>query len=333
MNPIMKLAAKLAALLLPFPLTVMLAMPCFPMQLYKEDYPYYCQHKEYAEGHEKYCRVLIMGDSTAQAALQPKLLSDDTYNYALGGASPIEEYYYLREYLAHNAAPQYLLCVFDMELATVPVYFWDGFVFLHRASADDLTDMKERLTMLSDVSALGVSDADEFAKEVRLYQMYAPQKYGATFLQGLLLNVFGDRYEANKAFYREVLENRGQRFFGTAEYCDTENSFNANMEEFRVPEVTDHYLKKMIELCEANDIQFIFQSPPYIDNTHIRKKVLDEYTAYFEGVQQEHPNAVIDTDICWYGPECFGDASHVNQKGMERYSLETVQKYPDIFQG
>lgn len=335
MDPIVKLTAKLVVLLIPFPLAVMVAMSCFPMQLFDSEYAFYRQNKEYGQAHDVYCRVLIMGDSSAKTALHPDLLSDDTYNFALAGASPIEEYYCLRDCLEHNEAPEYVLCTFTLPAMTHELYFWERFVYFHLIDAETLADMQEQLAAISDVSSLGVSDAGEFAKEAWLYRLYAPQKYGWVFLKGLWGNAFGgERYKANMNNYREVVENKGHFFCGgKSEYADEENVVIAGMEEFCAGEVTDHYFRSLIELCEENDIRFIFQSPPYNTSTHIKKSVIDEYKAYLEGIQREYPNAIIDENLCWYGPECFGDSAHVNQNGMERYSLQTAKKYPDIFQG
>ena len=334
MNPIMKLGAKLAALLAAFPLVLAVSMSCFPMWLLDDEYAYYRQNKEYGQGHDGYCRVLILGDSSVKAALHPDLLSDDTYNFALGGASPIEEYYCLREYLEHNEAPEYVLCTFYLLSMTQARNFWKRFVYFHRMDDDVLADIREQLAAFNDISSLGVSDVGEFTKEAWIYRMYAPQKYNDALLKGLWENACGGkRYKTNIKNYQEAVENKGHFFCGTKEYCDDEDSKLASMEEFYADEVIDHYFRSLIVLCEENGIQFVFQSPPYNTSTHIKKTVVDGYTAYLESIQQDYPNAVIDETLCWYGPEYFGGATHVNQNGMERYSLETVQQYPEIFQG
>ena len=59
-----------------------------PMRFFDGEYAWYYQNKEYAQEHKDYCRVLIMGDSTAKADLLPDELSADTYNFSLGGVLP-----------------------------------------------------------------------------------------------------------------------------------------------------------------------------------------------------------------------------------------------------
>ncbi len=56
-----------------------------PMSCFEGEYACYRQNREVAQHSDRYYRVLICGDSTAKTSWVPALLSDDSYNYALGG--------------------------------------------------------------------------------------------------------------------------------------------------------------------------------------------------------------------------------------------------------
>ena len=132
-----------------------------------------------------------MGDSTAKSAWYPLNLSADTYNFALGGTSPIEEYYYLKEYLQHNPAPEYLFYTTGAKHFIVAETLWDRSVYFHRIRADDTYDLLKVLKDSEDVSAIEGSNS---VKELILYETYSPAKYSTAFLKGLF---FPKRYDEN----------------------------------------------------------------------------------------------------------------------------------------
>lgn len=85
------LLGKLFILTLPFLILSILLPVCFlcePMRYYSGEYPCYRHNLQCAAEQDGYNRVLICGDSTGKTSWLPSVLSDDTFNYALGGYLP-----------------------------------------------------------------------------------------------------------------------------------------------------------------------------------------------------------------------------------------------------
>ena len=81
----------------------------------------------------------------AKCSWIPKELSDDSYNFSLYGTCPMEEYYYLREYLSNHSAPQVLIYSQQITHMINAEAFWSRSVYFHRMSKDDLRDLEREI--------------------------------------------------------------------------------------------------------------------------------------------------------------------------------------------
>ena len=74
-----------------------------PMSYADGEIPYYIWNKDKATTtSDKPYETIILGDSVANAAYAPEILSDRTLNLSLGGTTTVENYYILRDWLEHN---------------------------------------------------------------------------------------------------------------------------------------------------------------------------------------------------------------------------------------
>ncbi len=333
MRGLSKLAIKLAALLLPFPLAVAIALSVFPTYFFDPEYGWYRQNREYAEGDGEPCRVMIMGDSAAKVACRPALLSDDTYNFSLQGATPIEEYYFLREYLENHEAPEYLLYMQGPWYFVTDEFFWSRQVYFHLLDDGEMREIEEQLRQTGDLSPFGVASLREFQKEAALYRFYTPQKYGVVFLKGLALDLTGhSRREGYQENYDYVVANKGQSQY-YAKGANDQPVMTIERDTFSPSELIDRYFRALIGLCRENGIQFIFQSPPQNMSTKdsINSGWIDGFIAYMEGVRADHPEISVDAAWEWYESGYFDDAFHLDQDGAERFCAQLREKYPYVF--
>lgn len=333
MRALPKLVIKLAALLIPFPLAIAIALSVFPKDFFDAEYGWYKQHQDYAEGQDEPCRVMIVGDSAAKVACQPELLSDDTYNFSLQGATPIEEYYSLREYLENHDAPQYLICMNGPWYFVSDQYFWSRQAYFHLLDDVEMRDLEEHLRQTGDLSPFGVASLREFQKEAALYRFYAPQKYGVVFLKGLALDLTGhSRREGYQENYDHAVANKGQSQY-YAKGANDEPAMTIDKDTFSPSELIDLYFRALIGLCRENGIQFIFQSPPQNMSTKdsINSGWIDGFIAYMDGVRADHPEISVDAAWEWYESGYFDDAFHLDQDGAERFCAQLREKYPYVF--
>lgn len=328
MKTVSKIGIKLILLIAPFFLICPILIQLFPMQIMDGEYAWYRQNKDWSEEHEQYCRVLIMGDSAAKAAWLPEELSEDSYNFALGGASPIEEYYYLLEYLQQNKAPEYLIYTQTIRHFDSTDTLWTRSVYFRRMNWKYLDELLSDPEIYNDKDAVGEGNLH---KEEFLYRTYSPMKYMQPVLKALLYPIRGKK---NRERYAAVVQNRGQTQFGTQESCDQVDEEMVELTSFQPDRVIDLYLRKIIELCEANDIRFVFQGAPFNKSTYVNlsEEFERSYTRYMTNLQKDYPNAVIDERLFSYDNSCFGDQTHLNMRGTVKFSREMREKYSEIFE-
>ena len=327
-NGFSKFTLKCALFVIPilvFCIAVHIVFIKFPMYFFDGEYAMYQQQKDYIYNNTDYNRVIILGDSKAKAAYSPLLLSDETYNLSLGGATSIENYYSLKEYLDHNEAPETIFISFApfhyMEIDCL----WTRSVYFHRISDTDIDEIYNT-ALLYDGSDEITENYDKLRSQ---YKYYSVVKYGKPFLKAFTEN----RYEKNSKTYRDMNNSKGQVYFGDKEYCDDlgpEQEYN----DFEPLDIMDHYLRITIDMCIENDIDVIVDTLPINEATYkaCKESYLQGYSDYMNKLQSDYPQIIVNTDLCYYGNEYFGDATHFNSKGTEKYSEYIKNKYSYVFE-
>ncbi len=298
-----------------------------PMRYFDGEYPWYRENGEYAEGHEDYCRVLIMGDSVSKSAWLPSELSEDTYNFAIGGASPIEEYYCLSEYLQNNDAPEYLLYSQMPSHFIDAECFWTRGVYFHRIGMPQVLDVYK--TIKSITGEVGESFSIKRILDIPLYYSYSPIYYTSAVLKGTIAG----REQTNRTAYQDVIENKGHMYFGSNNGQKICAFSIVDGEHFQCDALIDIYFRRIIELCEDHDIKFVYQSCPLSEITYsdIDNMIIREYNAYMEALKESYPNAEINAELFYYSDDLFNDDAHLSEAGATRFSREMCDKYAYIF--
>lgn len=322
-----RITLKLLALIIPFHLCVSVALSLWPMKFMDGEYAWYESNRQYSLHHDEYCRVLIMGDSTAKSAWFPPDLSSDTYNFALGGTSPIEEYYLLKEYLQQNPVPEYLFYTTGVLHFTVAETLWDRSVYFHRFKAEDVYDLLKALKASGDYSAI---EGNKTIEDLVLYEVYSPVKYSTAFFKGLLS---AGRYDENMRKKASVEANKGYTSFGETEDHDGANYY-VEYDSFQPSRLIDGYFRKIIELCEENDIHFIFENPPINTASFngLNENFVSDYKAYLTALQKDYPSADINSELYCYDGSYFGDRTHMSKQGARLYTNKMRNKYDYIFE-
>lgn len=298
-----------------------------PAKFLDEEAAYYLENKDFENENDGKIRILIMGDSCGKADWIPELLGEAVYNYSLGGAGPIDEYYTLENYLEKNEAPEYVMYTMSSWYFRGLSALWVRTVYFHRLEMKNILDL-ERMTKKQD--AYSVVGTEHILLKYLGYRLYLPKNYSKAFFSGLFSNA---RLENNTAQYKYAREGKGHVLYGKAEEHDELTPFFA--EHFEYQEFLAAYLCRTIELCEKHNIKFIFQSPPLNPCSHKAMSdacYLEEYTAFLESIQKKYPSAQIETEILSYDADCFGDVHHLNAKGAERFTKQMKEKYSGIFE-
>lgn len=268
--------------------------------------------------------VVILGDSMAATSFMPELLSDSTINLALSGSSPVEGYYTLKDYLENNDAPS------DVFISYMDYHLQhDDFTLstcnqVHKFS---IGDYYEIYRTIRNTGANGFEDInmDEYWDKAIASGFYLPSEYIASIIN--TINE-GGRLEANKQAFDDVTVHAGRACKMTN---DISSSSGIRYDDFTVSVLQGTYYKKLVGLCEDNQIKLHIIKLPLDVNTLFT----EEYTAKVNGYYMNLLGDAKYAEFRWYpadyAVEWFWDDYHMNQHGSYRFSMQLKQDYADIW--
>ncbi|MBR1691841.1 MAG: hypothetical protein IJ711_03580, partial [Lachnospiraceae bacterium] len=322
---ILQIIKKLAVLILPF--FILLPLYCAHFQMYymDDEYAMYRQQRDYCLGKNgdngDEPELLILGDSRAKAGLVPEVLSPHSYNLALGGATPIEGYYSLKEYLAHHKKPKTLL------LAYAPMHYmdvdtlWTRTVYFHNMSKSDFFEIMENAKQYEKTDRIRM---DHYVSEYYMYELYMPNKY-ATALKN---SGFVFRHQRTLAKYAEMEANRGHTLYGTEAYSSGVNG-EAHETDFVSSDIIDAYVDKLLDLCSRESIAVVVEQLPMNETSYgiLQPEFKSHYKEYMLGLAERYPEVTVNPSLYCYDNAYFGDADHLNAAGCEVFTQYIKEKY------
>lgn len=318
---------KLILLLFPFFLLLPLYCMLFPENYLDGEYAMYRQQQDYVQGKTgTAARVLIVGDSRTKAGMDPALLWEGSYNIALGGTTPIEGYYALKEYIETHAddLPQTVV------IAYAPMHYmdvdtlWTRCIYFHTLRSADFSDLVSRAKSFQDTEHILI---DHCRLEYLQYKFYMPNKYATALKKA----VFCGRRQENLQKYAQVEADSGHTYYGTADHSDDVDG-EAKVSDFSASDIITSYLTQMFLLCRENNIQVILEQTPVNETSYkiFTRELKDHYRGYMANLVQEFPDVLFYPDFYCYPNDCFGDADHLNKKGVEAFCGYLKEKYPQL---
>lgn len=321
-----RICFKLAALILPFFIVLPLYCRCFPYRYMDGEYAMYRQQYDYVMGSassDEQPSVLIIGDSRAKAAFDPARLEDGAsfYNLSLGGTTPIEGYYTLKNYLLCHEAPEtVVICYAPMHYMDVDT-LWTRAVYFHTFSQEDFEDMTAQAVRFEDTENVLI---EHYRLEYWMYRLYLPNKYATALKKSL----FTGRRQVNLQKYAEMEALKGHTFYGTAEYSDGVDG-EAKVDDFQDSDMIVWYLQRMIDLGRENDIRIIVEQAPVNETSYriFTQEFKTHFRAFMGELAQRNPDIPVFADFYCYPNDCFGDADHLNLHGVEVFCGQMREKY------
>lgn len=320
-----KLFIKFIGIVLPVFLALSLYCALFPMWYLDEEYAMYRQQKDYITKSGDDNRVLIIGDSRTKAGMIPSELSDGCYNLALGGTTPIEGYYTLKEYLEHHPAPEYVV------VAYAPMHYmdvdalWTRNIYFHVMNEEDAGEL---FGIAAEYEKHENILIEHYRLEYAMYRFYMPNKY-CTALKNA---GFIGRHASNVEKYSQVSDRRGQNYFGLADGSGDING-EAKESDFISSDIITYYMQRLFDLCQENNIQVVVEQLPM--NETSRAILTEDFKTHYRDYMYElaitNPTVRIFGDFYMYPNDYFGDADHLNPVGAQAYCQFMRERYPDIF--
>lgn len=294
----------------------------FPMNYGDDELPYYLWNKTVTENENtRYYSTLILGDSSANAAYLPELLSEGTINLALGGTTPLENYYVLENWLAHHEAPKSIFLSFMDYHLLYDNMFYERTVYSHL-----LSPAQER-QIVSDAFTIG---EDYIAKsdarlQLFVYDHYFPNKY----MPSLLNSGFTERRAQNEESYYSIALHRGAYIGMTTDFY-TVTKPNV-YESFNTNPIFEEYMNRLLTLAQKNGITVYITSLPKPGNAVLTDTYREKRDGYYKALADAYDNTVYYAANKTVSGALFHDWEHFNLYGAQYWSKSIRNRYPDAF--
>tara|TARA_B110000211_G_scaffold228403_1_gene284566 strand:+ start:1630 stop:2547 length:918 start_codon:yes stop_codon:yes gene_type:complete len=300
------------------------------MALLSEDYPMWKSKIEYLEKNITEYNI-ILGDSRAVAGFAPKEYNERYYNFALGAGTPIESYFILKR-LLDKKTPKKVIISFS------PLHF-----FQHQAFYDFTLNFNffQEYKELVEVLNLAFKYNDIFFKNDLnksndLSNIYKFKTYSEALcyyfnilpikLPELKTLIYmPTTFISNKLVYEKITNNKGQHFYGTLNTSNGKNRESA-LDTFIPSPVLSHYFIQILELAKDNNIKVYYISTPFNKSSYQQtsEQYIKGYNNYIEKIKTHYPEVYWNEELYHYPDSCFGDASHVNEKGAYLFNKKVI---------
>ena len=218
-------------------------------QYMDEEYPYWMQQKAASQENRGGREILFLGDSRVKVGVRAGSFASNAYNLSLGGGSPIEMYYTLRDYLSCHANPQAVIVAF------APMHYdgLDAYVtrtlYFHYLNQDDV-DETNRIWM--------ELDGEDFKKSSQQYKYRLPVIYMKPVMRSLQKN----RMAENRDIFHKAEEAKGRMFMHDDEKKKEVQTPEAANQHFIVKKTLDYYMGELLKLCTSRGIPVYVEQLP-----------------------------------------------------------------------
>ena len=312
---------KFILVFLPF-IAIMLYSKYFALGFFDNETPYYIWNREFCKtSHAEYYRTLVIGDSMANVAFIPEVLSDSVLNLGLGGVTPVEAYYIMSDWIDHNKAPEdVFICFYDTNLEKSTT-FWVRTMYSHRFTPFQNLEIINSAAKFGDTD---IASPDRWFDYIA-YELYLPSKYITSICNG--------RINQRLAKNREALElidlHRGRYIIAPGTLPDIPP---LEYSEFKVPELFDHYYRQLISLCLSNGCRVHLIKLPLPSDAIFTEEYINTVNEYYDTLKNDYPGIEFEWFVEDYGHDCFCDPMHFNTHGSLKFNAEVLKsRYSDIF--
>lgn len=323
-----KFIGKCALCLIPAVALIMYTLLC-PMWYMDEEYPAWKYTGEVVSGKigESYYDTVILGDSVGMSSIIPDEISEgNAVNLSVGGGTGIEMYFFMRQYLQNHEAPKNVVILFG------PYHYWriDTYkmrtVYFRALSAKEARGLYEMAENLGSYSVC----FDDFM----MYELSCRCGLPTIYMPAITASDCTSRYQANTKRYEELAANNGYGSFGRAERCDEpsyETSY-ASLDFDGDSGLVLYYLKELISLCKKNgcDVKLIQPAQNEATFEALNENYVSDYYKVLYEIAADNPDIYIEKELRCYKNEFFGDVSHLNERGAQKFSAEIREILNDV---
>lgn len=286
-----------------------------PMNIMSPEYPMWKQAREVAEASaEEPLDALVLGDSRAKAGLVPEELGQRGFSLTVGGATPIELRWLLREYLENNPAPRRLIISLAPEHLVHAEVFWERTVKFGLLSSDEIDAVLAKQEALGD-DVLNASLAADW--ESKLYRWRLAPIYYGEYLASLGFL----RRGKNRAVLAQLERDHGRYHFGTAAAAILPSK-EAEWSGFTPSRLLVQEFDALLEDVATLPCEVSFVLAPISERTseELDPRYTADLTEFLRERAQRFPSIAIDLEAPVYPDEAFGDPGHLKAEGARAFS-------------
>jgi len=264
-------------------------------------------------------KYLFLGESRLNAGID-YLQIPDSWSFAYGGSTTIEQYYILKKYLGKYPKPDTLFYSVSPRFLCEIFSFWDYAVRNNFFKFNDINEILKIKNQFND-TILGSCPKFNFL----LYKLNYIGYYQVDIYQN---KIFSGKKE-NLQFIEWMQNHRGQQFHPNLKDSCSELNYETNYKNFTPSLLLDHYFNQTFTLCKEKNIPVIFLFMPMNESSFnkLNKNFITEYQSYIRKYQQKYPQFEISDTLYYYNDNFFGDNSHLNYSGQQKFTNQLIEKY------
>ena len=245
---------------------------------------------------------IAIGDSRTQSSFMPLKFDDEninSINFALGGSSPINGYYTIKNYLKLHKKPNYILMGYSPPIISAPFFYGPTTVKFGYLEDHQYEEISSNAINLDDNKIIG---------SVNYYDY---KIYTGMYIEDLINGITDRRWSRNKKAWDKLQISKGHRF-AAIEPGSSELSSETHFETFVPTKIVNHYIEKILIEAKENDIQvFWFNNPINTESFDILPpQYRSEFEAYLNNLSEKFDLKVLNKPYSMESKN-FGDHDHV----------------------
>ncbi len=265
-------------------------------------------------------KIMFLGDSRLNAAIDFRQIPG-SWSFATGGTTPLENYFFLKKFLKKYPAPDTVVISISPRFTVQKFAFWHHSV---KSGFFTFKDFYQIYKVHKKFPQDTIWDKNSLAKFL-LYKIKFPSFYQN---EVYLAKIFG-RLKSNRILIRQMFElNGGHPHPGLKDSCSLPN-FETRYKNYHFSKIFDYYFDKILKTCSDSGIYVIFLNMPmnFTSQKKLNPVFLRQYKEYLQSYQKKYSHFIISDTIYFYPDVYFGDPSHLNAKGKEKFTRFFIETY------
>jgi hypothetical protein len=266
--------------------------------------------------------LVIFGDSDPMAGILPVELNPKTINLSLAGTSPEEVYFLGKRLMKGSIRPSAVLISISPYHFVHVENFWERGVKFGVIGSQEANEVLNIASQFKEKQFL--LGAGSFAIDGKLEAFLKSFWLPTYYLSSIIAGHFNERKKENEEALEVVLAARGQFYMGTKN-GSKEIGLSAKLDEFKLSPVINYYFMKTLRLFKDGGIPVYFIAMPIKNSSRkvVEPLVMKDFKNYIKKIAKEDSNFHVLSNLeTFYSWKYYGDSTHLNEKGAERFTEE-----------